>query len=599
MKMKIFALILVALIAMLSFASCDDETTDNGGNNNGGGGNQHQHTFSENWSSNATKHWHQATCEHGEIKDGNADHVDADEDGKCDVCNYEVGHTHSFATTWSYDESNHWRAATCSHKDEKKAISLHTDNNEDGTCDICKGHVHVKGPAGICIIEGCGKALEEIDKSNLAGIINAVVNQGSLVNGTYIKLYEKITSNNEDKYDSANGIWKSYNTTNEETINVTFGKNGYVNRFVESTITKGKTEAHYSITESTYESWYEIDGKEVFGVASENGADVVRVTANSDHLLGNLFSLSDIASGYGTENFLYSLYEASQGENVKDFVIEIDEDSSRISFSFSILAIDKIEGTEVNENENYNPDDENSGAYESGDRVTSYYVQYVEVELSFTYNELFVITSLDASCKVYKNNAGQLEAKSENVKDVNLKYDPVTGEVYFVKYDASYTSEDGDNYRIVDKSEVTPASYSYSVTQTVGDRTAENEYSKSYFTPKSFDIFSDVDKTQKIEGTIEGEYKKFIYIYFGNYQPAGASIDYVFDLIDFTILDSKGNPIEGTDAMDGDSTVIKTAYVFDENGERHIFVYPLKTGKYTIVITYNGKIAHQVAITVK
>ena len=599
MKTKIFALILVALIAMLSFASCDDETTDNGGGTPGGGGNQHQHTFSETWSSNATKHWHQATCEHGEIKDGNADHVDADEDGYCDVCNYEVGHTHSFATTWTYDESNHWRAATCSHKDEKKAIALHTDNNEDGTCDICKGHVHVKGPAGICIIDGCGKALEEIDKSNLTGIINAVVNQGSLVNGTYIKLYEKITSNNADKKDPETGALKTYNTINEENISVTFGKNGFVNRFVESKITRGQSGAKQEITESTYESWYEIDGKEVFGVASDDGADVVRVTANTDHLLGNLFSLSDVASGYGTENFLYSLYEASQSEDVIDFVLIIDEDSSKISFNFGILKVDKIEGTEVNENENYNPDDENSDAYEGGERVTSYYVQYVEVEVSFTYSELFVITSLDASCKVYKNNAGQLEDKTENVKDVNLKYDPSTGEFFFVKYDESYTSDDGDHYRVVDKSEVSPAFCSYSLTQTVGDRTAENEYSKDYFTPKSFDIFSDVDKTQKIEGTIEGEYKKFIYIYFGNYQPAGASIDYVFDLIEFTILDSKGNPIEGTDVMEGDSTVIKTGYVFDENGERHIFIYPLKTGNYSIVITYKGKIAHQVAITVK
>lgn len=597
MKTKIFALILVALIAMLSFASCDDETVDDGGNTPGGGGNQHQHTFSETWSSNATKHWHQATCEHGEIKDSEANHTDADEDGKCDVCEYQVGHTHSFATTWTYDESNHWRAATCSHKDEKKAISLHTDNNEDGKCDICKGHVHVKGTAGFCIIEGCGKALEEIDKSNFIGIINAVVNQGSMVNSTYAKLVERITSANNDSYDTENKVWKSYNTTKEEEISVLFGKNGYVNRFVETKITTGKTQDHYNVSESTYESWHEIDGNGVFGVISENEGELVLVTADSDHLLGNLYSLSDYASEYGAENFLYSLYELSQSEGAKDFAVVIDEDNNTISFSFAILTIDVIEGTEITENENDDPEDENSSAVESGDKVTTYNVEYADIEVKFVYNETLVLTSLDASCKVYKSNAGQLDSQTENVMDVNLKYDPITGEVNFVKYDESYTSEDGDHYRVVDKASLSPAFYSYSITQTVGDRTATNEHPKSSFVPKSFDIFADAEHTQKIEGQVDSTTKNFVYIYFGNYQPAGSSIDYVFDLIDYKFYDANGKLIEDIDITTG--TAIRSSMVFDADGARYIMIYLLKTGNYTLSINYQGKEAHRVTLSVK
>lgn len=28
-------------------------------------------------------------------------------------------HTHTYAEEWSFDETNHWHAATCKHKEEK------------------------------------------------------------------------------------------------------------------------------------------------------------------------------------------------------------------------------------------------------------------------------------------------------------------------------------------------------------------------------------------------------------------------------------------------------------------------------------------------
>lgn len=49
----------------------------------------HVHTFAEEWSSNDTQHWHAATCGH-DVKDGLADHVDANGDKKCDVCGKEL-----------------------------------------------------------------------------------------------------------------------------------------------------------------------------------------------------------------------------------------------------------------------------------------------------------------------------------------------------------------------------------------------------------------------------------------------------------------------------------------------------------------------------
>lgn len=49
----------------------------------------HVHTFAEDWTSDDNQHWHAATCGH-DVKDGLADHVDANGDGKCDVCGKEL-----------------------------------------------------------------------------------------------------------------------------------------------------------------------------------------------------------------------------------------------------------------------------------------------------------------------------------------------------------------------------------------------------------------------------------------------------------------------------------------------------------------------------
>ncbi len=52
----------------------------------------HTHTFSDKWTSDSANHWHIATCTDGDdcktAISGKAAHMDADNDGKCDVCQY-------------------------------------------------------------------------------------------------------------------------------------------------------------------------------------------------------------------------------------------------------------------------------------------------------------------------------------------------------------------------------------------------------------------------------------------------------------------------------------------------------------------------------
>lgn len=43
--------------------------------------------------------------------------------------------THTFADTWSYDATNHWKAAICSHDTEKAENAAHT--MENGACTTC------------------------------------------------------------------------------------------------------------------------------------------------------------------------------------------------------------------------------------------------------------------------------------------------------------------------------------------------------------------------------------------------------------------------------------------------------------------------------
>ena len=105
------------------------------------------HPFATEWTSDATHHWHKCTVEGcTEISD-KAEHVDADNDGKCDICAYVLvaPHVHVTSTEWKSDSTNHWRECTvCG---EKLDVAAHADANNDGKCDDCgfvmsKPHEH-------------------------------------------------------------------------------------------------------------------------------------------------------------------------------------------------------------------------------------------------------------------------------------------------------------------------------------------------------------------------------------------------------------------------------------------------------------------------
>ncbi|MCQ2613994.1 MAG: formylglycine-generating enzyme family protein [Treponemataceae bacterium] len=132
----------------------------------------HVHTFSTEWKSDATHHWHAATCEHtAEVKD-KAEHsfgewtitlqpteeAEGTKEKECSVCHYKaeeaiakLEHTHTFATEWTNDATHHWHAATCEHTTEVKDKAEHSfgewksnddatteaDGTKTRTCSVC------------------------------------------------------------------------------------------------------------------------------------------------------------------------------------------------------------------------------------------------------------------------------------------------------------------------------------------------------------------------------------------------------------------------------------------------------------------------------
>lgn len=582
MKMKILALLLVVAISILAFAACtpdepdkkDEGVTDGGGKEDGkeDDGTGCKHTFSEAWSSDKTSHWHQATCEHGEIKNSLANHSDADEDGFCDVCEYEVGHDHRYAKEWSFDEENHWKAATCTHTDEIKDEELHSDEDDDGKCDVCEGHVHNANDAGFCKFEGCGKVMKEINEESLQEILDAIFTQSALINGGNITFVKTSPSANSDRFASSS----------TQTVKFVFGKSHAYYDISTNSVSYDYDTLEKIEVSDRLQLWHEADGEETFGVQKVDDEDLQIVSSDLDKLTGYYFNASSAVDGHGTETFLYNLFNASQAANASGYTVTYDAENNKVTFVFNVLNVQES----TTGSGGYNPDFEGGEITEapstSGEKI--YNVNYYEFEVSFTYDANFALTALDVVCDRYTNDPG-VDGNEINYADVDIEYDPITGTFRFVKYNPN-------TGRFDPASSATPDTYSYSVTQTVGARDAENENPKSKFIPDTFDLFLDEARTEKVEGTVTRTNHAVFRIYAEN------SIDFVFDLITFDILDAEGNIIEGVDIMEGYSESIRASFTFDTNG-RHFMLAPKVDGSFTLVVYYQGQIAHQVTIVVE
>ena len=124
----------------------------------------HTHTFETTWTSDETNHWHKATCEHTTEVSGKAAHTFDPDTNKCTVCGYEKKveeHVHAFdETKWvNTDPDQHWHPATCGHDTEKGSPAAHTFVGN--TCSVC-GYTKTVEKTAKCDVycPVCGKCID-------------------------------------------------------------------------------------------------------------------------------------------------------------------------------------------------------------------------------------------------------------------------------------------------------------------------------------------------------------------------------------------------------------------------------------------------------
>ena len=133
------------------------------------------HTWSEAWEHDETYHWHLSSCEHEGLKGSFEPHewknpvvtkeATCTEEGSvtytciCGATKTEPIPCHTFATTWTSNDTYHWHEATCGH-DAVSALEEHTwgsyKNNGNGTatytCSVCKKQVTKTLPTVISMV---------------------------------------------------------------------------------------------------------------------------------------------------------------------------------------------------------------------------------------------------------------------------------------------------------------------------------------------------------------------------------------------------------------------------------------------------------------
>ena len=117
MKKRLLTIILslvTVLCLAFALASCGKKT-DTGSNGGGSNDTAHTHAYATAWSSDSENHWRACTGSGCDSKSDLAAHVyDNDADTTCNICGYErAAHTHT-ATVWANDDTYHWHDCTVS-----------------------------------------------------------------------------------------------------------------------------------------------------------------------------------------------------------------------------------------------------------------------------------------------------------------------------------------------------------------------------------------------------------------------------------------------------------------------------------------------------
>ena len=338
MKKRSLLLLLTASLATIGLAACDDD---------------HTHTYGDTWASDTTYHWHGATCEHTEESSDKAPHVDIDDNGICDVCEYDYAHEHEFEEQWTQNATHHWHAPTCTHslKDDE---AEHVDENNDGVCDVCLydgGHIHAYAEAWTTDETQhwheatCGHAIVKVDhidenEDNICDVCEYdYVDMLAILDVATVADAKAQVSGGTYTY-----AWDG-NVSKTETY--AYGADNYT--YIMSVSPYGyATENHYSLFDG-------VNGTGVFCVKQElidsnddeevtewvaDGAPSRNTYAIADNIEGVEVNVAGGIEAYGLEDLVYALYEYAHGEDnvIFDYVDGCKEEEGNKEYYISFVS---------------------------------------------------------------------------------------------------------------------------------------------------------------------------------------------------------------------------------------------------------------------
>ncbi len=567
---RVIALLLCLVMVVCVIASCGEPEE------------AHSHTFSETWSSDAVGHWYMATCDCEDVTETKYSHVDKNNDGACDVCEYKMACAdgHTYAEGWTVDCTNHWNAADCGHIVAGANVAAHVDIDNDGECDVCKYVIndihthyydtkwtgdgeyhwhaalcehgvevadkaaHVLNAAGYCTV--CDAKIKEVDLTDLAAVLAAAVARNDKVafgdviaseavyGGTGAQTLEK---GNTNKVHFALGNGESYIQY------ISFDMNGdYIGQ---------------------EEQWFEAIGEdEVFGVAMLDGdyelspiAGAAQFLNGYNYIPGSIIP-SDSADTSTLANMLSALYtQMNDGVRVKDATKGIKDGVYFFSYTYY-----SVNATTV------------------GGELYTVELEYYNVDVEFTVNEDLIIDTANFQVEVYRDY--------ENDSDLDYTYtDNGDGTVTISEYPTL-------------KATANPSFYTYSVAQMSGERTFTTPYPRASLLPSSFEflyVTETVDDengnpvpsvTESIGETLEivsGTYAKFA---IGDIYPITASSKFM-NSDDFTFSFVNNDPDATGVAWDMELDAILNSYhVNPLNGIGMLKLKLRDAGEYTVTVGF-------------
>lgn len=451
---RVITLLVCIVFVIGALASCENIIQ---------GGEQHTHTFSDTWSSDAEGHWYEPTCECEDIEIKKLGHADANNDGACDVCTF-TNHTHTYSDEWTVDCTNHWHAADCGHIVAGSDVEEHEDTDSDGICDTCRYVIedihehyyssewtgdadyhwhaalcehkvessdyeaHNLDAAGYCTV--CDAKVREIDKTSIEAVLAAAVARNHKVIDGNVTASEIVYGG------SGNNLAVEAALTNE----------------VFFVLGNGHSYVFYKTFEGDGEyvggdhQWYEqISEDEVFGVQMEADSYVLEVISGDVQFLngytyipGSLLPSDsyDTSTLANTLSAIYALGKA--GVNVDNFEESYDAETGKYSVSFTYFSVN---------------------ATTMSDDTTQYQVELYDIDIEFSVDENSVIYLAEFVISSYRN--------WEMDNDIN--YNPLTNTVTM-------------------RNEANPSVYAYSVSQRSGERTYTTPYPKSTIVPVDFEL---------------------------------------------------------------------------------------------------------------